>query len=145
MMLQDSYYMRQALQLARQAAELGEIPVGAVVVAQGSIIAKAHNSTEQLYDVTAHAELLALTAAAQHLGAKYLHDCTLYVTLEPCVMCAGALAWAQLPRLVIGAADPKSGYLRHGKGLLHKRTRITTGVLGEECRELMQSFFRERR
>lgn len=141
----DEHYMRQALQQAQMAAEAGEIPVGAVVVANNRIIARGHNQTEQLTDVTAHAEIIALTAAANYLGGKYLKGCTLYVTLEPCVMCAGALAWAQLDRLVYGAGDDKRGFMRFGKELLHPKTKVEYGVLHEECSELMTLFFKGKR
>lgn len=139
--LSDDYFMGEALRLAERAGEAGEIPVGAVIVCRSRIIARASNQTEQLTDVTAHAELLAITAATQHLGGKYLTDCTLYVTLEPCVMCAGALFWAQIGRLVFGADDPKRGYSRVQPPLLHPRTRLTTGVLTAECRMLLTDFF----
>lgn len=144
-MLTDDFFMNEALKLAREAGEQGEIPVGAVVVSQNRIIAKGRNQTERLHDVTAHAELLALTAASQHLGAKFLKDCTLYVTLEPCPMCAGALYWAQLGRLVYGTADEKRGFTRIASPLLHPKTRITTGVLDEECAEVVRSFFQRLR
>lgn len=143
--LSDSHFMKLALREAEKAAEAGEVPVGAVIVCQNQIIARAHNQTEQLTDVTAHAEIIALTAAAQHLGSKYLDECTLYVTLEPCVMCAGALAWAQLGRLVFGAADEKRGFLKYGKELLHPKTKIEMGILMDECSELMSRFFKSRR
>lgn len=141
----DEQFMKKALQEARQAYADGEVPVGAVIVCDQQIIARGHNTTEQLHDVTAHAEMIALTAAANFLHAKYLPECTLYVTLEPCVMCAGALAWAQIGRVVFGAADEKRGFLRFGKELLHPRTKLEYGVLEEECRTLLQAFFRERR
>jgi tRNA(adenine34) deaminase len=141
----DEYYMQQALAEARKAYEAGETPVGAVVVCHNQIVARAHNQTELLKDVTAHAEILAITAASAHLGGKYLNECTLYVTLEPCVMCAGALAWAQLERLVYGATDEKRGYMRFGNDLLHPKTKIAYGVLERECGELMTRFFKERR
>lgn len=141
----DNYFMRQALAQARIAATMGEIPVGAVVVSGGRIIARGHNETERLSDVTAHAEIIALTAAANHLGDKYLHDCTLYVTLEPCPMCAGALNWAQASRVVYGASDDKRGFMRFGRELLHPKTRLEFGILHDECAELMTGFFRERR
>jgi tRNA(adenine34) deaminase len=137
----DDYFMEIALSLAEEAAGNGEIPVGAVVVSRNRIIAKARNQTEQLNDVTAHAELMAITSAAHYLGSKYLIDCTLYVTLEPCVMCAGALFWAQLGRLVIGAPDPKRGYSRIEPSLLHPKTRLETGVLAEESQALLAKFF----
>lgn len=141
----DEHFMRQALQEAQAAFDKGEVPVGAVVVSQNRIIARAHNRTEQLHDVTAHAEMLALTAAANHLDGKYLNDCTLYVTLEPCVMCAGALYWSQLDRLVYGADDDKRGFMRLGKSLLHPRTKVEFGILRAECRDLLRTFFTPRR
>lgn len=141
----DEYFMQQALKEAEKAYSAGEVPVGAVVVCDNQIIARGHNQTELLHDVTAHAEVLALTAAASHLNSKYLTDCTLYVTLEPCVMCAGALAWAQLPRLVYGAPDDKRGFMRFGKELLHPKTAIEFGILAEQCSSLMRQFFAARR
>ncbi|MDE5611582.1 MAG: nucleoside deaminase [Odoribacter sp.] len=143
----DAYeqYMQLALNEAVKAAEEGEIPVGAIVVCKGKIIARAHNETEKLNDVTAHAEMLATTMASAYLGGKYLNECTLYVTLEPCVMCAGALAWAQLGELVIGASDPHRGYSRLSPAVLHPRTKITTGVLAEKCGELVRQFFQSKR
>ncbi len=140
----DAYFMQRALDEARQAVRAGEIPVGAVVVAAGRIIARGHNLTETLCDVTAHAEMQAITAAAGHLGGKYLPDCTLYVTLEPCAMCAGALYWAQLGRLVFGAEDPRRGYRAMG-GRLHPKTEVTGGVLAGECKELLDAFFQKLR
>ena len=137
----DEYFMEMALILAEEAADSGEIPVGALIVCRNRIIAKASNQTEQLTDVTAHAELMAITSATQYLGSKYLPDCTMYVTLEPCVMCAGALFWAQLGRLVIGASDPKRGYSRFGSSLLHPKTRLETGVLAEESQAILAKFF----
>ena len=137
--------MRQALCEAQTAREEDEIPIGAVVVCQGQIIAKAHNLTERLTDVTAHAEMQAITAAASHLGGKYLKDCTLYVTVEPCPMCAGAIGWAQLSRLVYGAPDPKRGYRRFAPEVLHPKTTLESGVLEEECANLMREFFQQRR
>ncbi|MDE7374903.1 MAG: nucleoside deaminase [Odoribacter sp.] len=137
--------MQLALNEAVKAAEEGEIPVGAIVVCKGKIIARAHNETEKLNDVTAHAEMLATTMASAYLGGKYLNECTLYVTLEPCVMCAGALAWAQLGELVIGASDPHRGYSRLSPAVLHPRTKITTGVLAEKCGELVRQFFQSKR
>lgn len=141
----DDYFMDIALGLAEEAAEDGEIPVGAVVVCRNRIIAKGRNQTERLNDVTAHAELLAITAAANYLGGKYLTDCTLYVTLEPCVMCAGALFWAQVGRLVIGAPDPKRGYSRVTPSLLHPKTRLETGILATESQALLAKFFQRLR
>ena len=141
----DDYFMRQAIEQAKLAAATGEIPVGAVVVANERIIARGHNQTELLSDVTAHAEIIALTAAANYLGDKYLHDCTLYVTLEPCPMCAGALAWSQISQIVYGASDDKRGFMRFGRELLHPKTNLEFGVMHEACAELMTSFFRGRR
>ncbi len=138
--------MNQALRLAQQAADQGEVPVGALVVTErGQIIGKGYNQTERLGDVTAHAEMLALTAATQTLGGKYLTDCTLYVTLEPCIMCAGALAWAQLDRLVFGASEPKRGFTRFQPSLLHPKTQIVSGILDREAEQLLKSFFKEKR
>lgn len=137
----DAHYMNEALKQAKIAFEAGEVPVGAVVVADNRIIARAHNQTERLTDVTAHAEMLALTSAFNYLGAKYLSECTLYVTLEPCVMCAGAQYWAQLGRLVYGASDAKRGYSRAEINLLHPRTEVESGLLREESEALMKSFF----
>ena len=141
----DTYFMRQALEQARLSAAAGEIPVGAVVVSQDRIIARGHNQTERLLDVTAHAEIIAVSAAANFLGSKYLPECTLYVTLEPCVMCAGALAWAQLGRIVYGAADEKRGFMRHGRELLHPKTKLEYGILHDECATLMTDFFKDKR
>lgn len=141
----DAYFMRQAIQEAREAAERDEVPVGAVVVTQKRIIARGHNQTELLKDVTAHAEVIAVTAAADFLGGKYIPDCTLYVTLEPCVMCAGAIAWAQLGRLVYGASDDKRGFMRYGKSILHPKTKVEFGILHEECEQLLKDFFRGKR
>ncbi len=138
-------YMRKALEEAALAAREGEIPVGALVVCKNRIIARAHNETEKLNDVTAHAEMLAVTMASSALGGKYLNECTLYVTLEPCVMCAGALAWAQLGELVYGAPDPLRGYNRISPSLLHPRTRVTGNILAAECSEIVKKFFREKR
>lgn len=141
----DIKYMKAALAEAQCAADEDEVPVGAVVVCQGRIIARAHNMTETLNDVTAHAEMQAVTAAADHLGGKYLDVCTLYVTVEPCTMCAGALGWAQLGRLVFGAYDPKRGYTVYAPNALHPKTEVTGGVMEEECAELMKKFFSKRR
>ena len=140
-MLDDEYFMRQALQEAQRAFEKEEVPVGAVIVADQRIIARAHNLTEMLNDVTAHAEMQAVTAAANVLGGKYLTDCTLYITVEPCPMCAGALRWAQITRVVYGAADEKRGYSRVSSHLLHPKTAVTAGVLADECAGLMKLFF----
>lgn len=141
----DEQFMRRALDEARRAADEGEIPVGAVVVCRDRIIARAHNLTETLHDVTAHAEMQAITSAADQLGGKYLKDCTLYVTVEPCVMCAGALGWSQVSRIVYGAADEKRGFARFAPGALHPKTVVAQGVLEDECRTLMQEFFKARR
>lgn len=137
--------MRKALQEAELAYEEGEIPIGAVIVCQDRVISRAHNLTETLHDVTAHAEMQAITAAANQLGGKYLKDCTLYVTVEPCVMCAGALGWSQMSRVVYGASDEKRGYEKYAPHAMHPKCEITRGVLEEECRSLMQKFFQERR
>lgn len=144
-MFDDEYYMRKALAEAEEALREGEIPVGAVVVSRGMIIAKAHNMTERLVDVTAHAEMLALTAAERWLGGKYLSDCTLYVTVEPCVMCAGALSWSQIERVVYGASDEKRGYTVYAPDALHAKTQVTAGVLADECSGLMKDFFKGKR
>ena len=141
----DTYYMKQALAEANKAFEKGEVPVGAIIVSNNQIIARAHNSTEQLNDVTAHAEILALTAAADFLGNKYLNDCTMYITLEPCVMCAGALSWAQLGKLVYGASDEKRGFMVHGKKILHPKTKVAYGIMNLECGSLMKAFFEKKR
>ena len=141
----DEYYMRMALAEATRAAERDEVPVGAVIVAGKSIIARAHNLTETLNDPTAHAEMQAITAATSYLGGKYLTDCTIYVTVEPCIMCAGALAWSQISSLVYGAPDPKKGYTVTGAAILHPKTEVRSGVLSDECSELMKKFFRKKR
>jgi tRNA(adenine34) deaminase len=138
----DHYFMSEAFRLAEHAYDEGEIPVGAVVVIGERIIGKGYNQTERLHDVTAHAEMLAITAASDHLGSKYLQDCTLYVTLEPCVMCAGALYWTQMKRIVVGAKDEKRGFSRIGTKILHPRTQLTTGILGDESRALLLKFFK---
>lgn len=143
--MDDTYYMKQALIEARKAGERGEVPIGAVVVCRDRIIARAHNLTETLTDVTAHAEMQAITAAASTLGGKYLNECTLYVTVEPCVMCAGAIGWAQLGRLVYGAPDEKRGFQRFAPQGIHPKTQVTEGVLPEECAALMKSFFKGKR
>lgn len=141
----DEHYMRMALKEAVAAYDDGEIPVGAVIVCQDKIIARAHNLTETLHDVTAHAEMQVITAAENALGGKYLQGCTLYVTVEPCVMCAGAIGWAQLSRIVYGAGDEKRGFTRFAPKALHPKATVTTHVLEEDCRHLMQRFFQERR
>lgn len=144
-MADDKFYMRQALMEAEKAAERDEVPVGAVVVCRDRVIARAHNLTETLNDVTAHAEMQAITAAANYLGGKYLNDCTLYVTVEPCVMCAGAIAWAQMGRLVIGAMDDKRGYQKYAPHALHPKTVVIENVMAEECASLMKDFFKRKR
>ena len=141
----DEYFMKEAFKEAQKAFEAGEIPVGSVIVCQNMIIARTHNMTELLCDVTAHAEILAITAAAEALGSKYLNECTLYVTLEPCVMCAGASAWAQMERIVYAAADDKKGYLKLAPDCLHPKTKIEYGLMEKESRELLLSFFKARR
>ncbi|MDR2927094.1 MAG: nucleoside deaminase [Cytophagaceae bacterium] len=141
----DEYFMRRALEEARDASAKGEVPVGAVVVSANRIIARAHNLTETLNDVTAHAEMLAITAAAETLGGKYLSNCTLYVTLEPCLMCAGAMAWAQLGRLVSGAADSKRGFSNYHPLPIHPKTEWIQGVLADECERLVKEFFKNKR
>ena len=141
----DEYFMRLALAEAKSAYEEGEIPVGAVIVAGGKVIARAHNLTETLADATAHAEMLAITSAASLLGGKYLSGCTLYVTVEPCVMCAGALGWSQMSRVVYGATDEKRGYSVFAPRALHPKAKVTGGVLEAECKALMRSFFASRR
>ena len=141
----DKYFMKQAYQEAQLAFEKGEVPVGAVIVCENQIIARGHNLTERLTDVTAHAEIMCITAAAEYLGSKYLNDCTLYVTLEPCTMCAGALAWAQLGKLVYAASDEKRGFARYTEQVLHPKTEVSHGILKEECSELVKSFFQQRR
>ena len=144
-MLDDIYFMKQALVEAQKAFDRGEIPVGAVVVSKERIIARSHNLTETLNDVTAHAEMQAITAAANILGGKYLNECTIYVTVEPCVMCAGAIAWAQTGKLVFGAEDEKRGYQKYAPEALHPKTIVVKGILKEECATLMKSFFQKRR
>lgn len=137
--------MREALREAQAAAAEGEIPIGAVIECRGRIIAKGHNMTERLHDPTAHAEMIALTAATEHLGGKYLPDCTLYVTVEPCPMCAAALNWAQISGIVWGAADPKRGYTLFSPSLLHPRTEVSSGLLGDECSRILTDFFAKTR
>jgi len=141
----DKYFMQQAYKEAREAFSKNEVPVGAIIVSQGQIIARAHNLTETLNDVTAHAEMLAITSAAVNLGGKYLNNCTLYITLEPCTMCAGALSWAQIKRIVIGASDQQRGFTRLQPSPLHPKTEITTGIMAEECSELVKEFFKNKR
>jgi tRNA(adenine34) deaminase len=144
-MYTDEYYMREALREAQKAFDLDEVPVGAVVVANGRIIARAHNLTERLNDVTAHAEMQVITAAANALGGKYLVDCTIYITLEPCVMCAGALAWSQVSRVVLGAPDEKRGFLKIGPNILHPKTELVQGLLSSESEHLLKDFFARKR
>ena len=141
----DEYFMKQAIAEARIAAAKGEVPVGAVVVCNHQIIAKAHNQTELLNDPTAHAEMLAITAATSVLGAKYLTNCTLYVTLEPCIMCAGAIGWSQISALVYGANDPKKGFKKYAPEALHPKTIVKNGILEDECATELKSFFQEKR
>lgn len=141
----DVKFMREALREARAAESEDEIPIGAVIVFGGRVIAKGHNMTERLHDPTAHAEMIAITAATEAMGGKYLNDCTLYVTVEPCPMCAAASAWAQVGRIVYGAADPKRGFSGFSPSLLHPRTEVAAGVLAEECGSLVSGFFRKKR
>lgn len=141
----DEKYMREALREAGYAAESDEVPVGAVIVCRGKIIGRGHNMTEALHDPTAHAEMIAITAATEAMGGKYLNDCTLYVTVEPCPMCAGALAWSQIGRVVYGAIDPKRGYSMFSPSLMHPKTEITAGVLADECGMIVSEFFRNKR
>ena len=143
--LNDDYYMRQALNEARQAFDKGEVPIGAIVVCKGRIIARGHNLTETLTDVTAHAEMQAITAAANVLGGKYLTDCILYVTIEPCPMCAGGLLWSQISKIVYGAKDEKKGYSVFSPSILHPKTEVVSGVMEEECASLMKEFFKQKR
>ena len=143
--LSDEYFMNEALKEAQKAFDSDEVPVGAVIVNQNRIIARAHNMTQQLTDVTAHAEMIAITSASNFLGAKYLVDCTLFVTLEPCVMCAAALKWAQVNRIVFGASDPKEGFSRHIKPILHKKTEVVAGILELPSSEMLKKFFAARR
>ena len=143
--LDDNRFMREALREAQAAASEDEVPIGAVVVCRGRIIAKGHNMTERLHDPTAHAEMIALTAATEALGGKYLDSCTLYVTVEPCPMCATALCWAQLGSLVYGASDPKRGHSMFSPSLLHPKTEVKSGVLADECSEIVKSYFKSKR
>ena len=141
----DTDYMKQALVEAQKAYRQDEVPIGAVIVCKGQIIARAHNLTEMLNDVTAHAEMQAITAAANHLGGKYLNDCTLYVTVEPCPMCAGAIGWSQLGKLVYGAEDEKRGYHRYAPNVLHPKTEVISGICADEATAMMKEFFRNKR
>lgn len=143
--MDDIKYMKLALCEAQKAYDKGEIPIGAVIVCNGMTVARTHNLTETLNDVTAHAEMQAITAAAEHIGGKYLDDCTLYVTVEPCPMCAGALGWSHIGRIVYGADDEKKGYRKFAPDVLHPKTKVTSGVCAEEAAELMKNFFKERR
>lgn len=143
--MSDEHYMRMALNEAENAYAEDEVPVGAVVVANGQVIGKGHNRTQCLHDVTAHAEMQAITAASNYLNAKYLTDCTLYVTLEPCIMCAGAIAWAQLDRIVYAANDPKKGYSLLQQNILHPKTKVEKGILEKEASNLLQEFFEKKR
>lgn len=144
-MADDIFYMKAALLEARKAYEEDEVPVGAVIVCRDQIIARAHNLTERLTDVTAHAEMQAVTSAQEALGGKYLNECTLYVTVEPCIMCAGAIGWSQMGRVVYGASDEKRGYRRFAPQALHPKTQVVSGILETECAELMKSFFKQKR
>jgi tRNA(adenine34) deaminase len=141
----DEYFMAQAIKEAEKALEADEVPVGAVIVCRNQIIARAHNQTQLLTDATAHAEIMAITTAASYLGNKYLNDCTLFVTLEPCIMCAGALYWCQIDRVVYGASDEKRGFMRYGKELLHPATKLEFGIKHDECAELLKTFFVNKR
>ena len=141
----DEKYMTEALKEARTAFDEDEIPIGAVVVCRGRIIGKGHNMTERLHDPTAHAEMIAITAATEAMGGKYLNDCTLYVTVEPCPMCAAASAWAQIGRIVYGASDPKRGYSRFSPSLLHPKTEVLSGIMADECGSIVSEFFRKKR
>lgn len=143
--MDDKYYMQRALEEAKKAYNEGEIPVGAVIVCNDSIIARTHNLTETLTDVTAHAEMQAITSAAEYLGGKYLTECTLYVTVEPCIMCAGAIGWSQMKKVVFGATDEKRGYQRFAPEAMHPRTEVVAGVMEEECAALMKQFFKKLR
>ena len=144
-MTDDEKYMRMALEEARKAMERNEVPIGAVIVCRGRVVGRGHNLTETLTDVTAHAEMQAITAASETLGGKYLTDCTLYVTVEPCLMCAGALGWSQITRVVYGANDDKRGYHTYCPSPFHKRTEVTGGILADECAALMRDFFKNKR
>ena len=141
----DERFMREALKEAEAAGKEDEVPVGAVIVAKGRVIARGHNMTEALHDPTAHAEMIALTAATEAMGGKYLNDCTLYVTVEPCPMCAAALAWAQVGRIVYGASDPKRGYSLYSPSLLHPKTEVTSGIFTDECSSIVKDYFRSKR
>lgn len=141
----DEYFMKKALKQAQEAFDNNEVPIGAVIVANKQIIAQAHNQTELLNDVTAHAEILAITAASSFIGAKYLKDCTMYVTIEPCCMCAGALKWSQIGKVIYGSEEEKSGFMKFGKEMLHPKTKVEYGLMQKECAELMKRFFQKKR
>lgn len=141
----DEYFMRIALQEAKTAFEKDEVPIGAVIVSQSKIIAKGHNNVEQLIDATAHAEMICITAASNYLGSKFLEQCTLYVTLEPCLMCATALKWSRIGNIIFGAKDEKAGYSLYGNAILHPKTTIKSGVLADECAQLLTDFFKRKR
>ncbi len=143
--LSDEYFMREALKEAKRAFDADEIPVGAIVVCNNRIIARAHNLTERLNDVTAHAEMQAITSAANFLNGKYLNECTMYITLEPCVMCAGALSWSQIGKIVYGASDTKRGFNLIGNKILHPKTELLSGIIADECSELLKTFFQKKR
>lgn len=145
MVFDDEYFMKEALKEAKKAAGKDEVPIGAVIVCRNTIIARAHNLVEQLKDPTAHAEMQAFTAASNYLQSKYLKDCTLYVTIEPCNMCAGAAYWVQISRIVFGASDPKRGFSNYNKEIIHPTTQITQGILKDECSQLVQEFFQNKR
>lgn len=144
-MEENERYMKEALRQAAQAEAEGEVPIGAVIVCRGRVIGKGHNMTERLNDPTAHAEMIAITAATEAIGGKYLNDCTLYVTVEPCPMCAGALAWSQIGRVVYGASDPKRGFSLFSPSLMHPKTEVVSGVLAEECGSMVTEFFKKKR
>lgn len=141
----DEYFMKQAMQEAQKAYEMDEVPIGAVVVSEKRIIARAHNQVQMLNDVTAHAEILAITSASNFLGNKYLHGCTLYVTIEPCTMCGGALRWSQIDKVIYGASDDKGGFMRFGKEFLHPKTKLEYGIMEEEIRAIMRTYFSSKR
>jgi len=143
--LSDEYFMREALKEAKRAFDADEIPVGAIVVCNNRIIARAHNLTERLNDVTAHAEMQAITSAANFLNGKYLNECTMYITLEPCVMCAGALSWSQIGKIIYGASDTKRGFNLVGNKILHPKTELISGIIADECSELLKTFFQKKR
>ena len=143
--LGDTYFMKEAFKEAQKAKEEGEVPVGAVIVSNNIIIARAHNQVETLNDPTAHAEMLAITSAANYLGSKYLENCTIYITLEPCMMCASALNWAKIDRIVYAAEDEKNGFMKYGKSVLHPKTKLEFGIMGEESATMLKDFFKEKR